>query len=153
MTPAISAAKKAKITFQVHKYHHDPRSTSYGTEATEALAVCPRQVFKTLILDLNGKLGVAIIPVTEALSFKLAAKVFGTKRVKLAAPREAERSTGYLVGGISPLGQKKRLTTAIDATAFEVPTVYVSAGHRGLEIELAPRALCTLTRAMVASLI
>jgi Cys-tRNA(Pro)/Cys-tRNA(Cys) deacylase len=155
MTPAIKTAEKAKITFNVHEYTHDPNADSYGQEAAAALGVDATRVFKTLLVSLQGgtaPLAVGIVPVESQLDLKAFAAVAGAKKASMADPKQAERVTGYIVGGISPLGQKKRLPTIIDTSATEFDTVYVSAGRRGLEIELAPndlQALCTATLANI----
>ncbi len=149
MTPAINLAKKKKIAHTVHQYDHDPRAQSYGLEAAEVLGQNPQQVFKTLLFALNGvanQLAVAIIPVSEQLNLKLAAKAAKAKKADMANPDIAQKVTGYVVGGISPLGQKKALPTFIHQSALEFDTICVSAGKRGLEIELAPNDLASLTR-------
>ena len=139
MTPAINLAKKLKITHTVHEYPHDPDSDSYGLEAAEKLEVAPERVFKTLIVRMDtGELVVAVIPVASMLSMKHIAKAVGAKKAEMAAKSDAERSSGYVLGGISPMGQRKKLKTIIHTTAQAFPTVYVSAGRRGLEIELSP---------------
>lgn len=153
MTPAIDKAKKSKIDFTVHEYVHDPAAESYGVEAAQKLGVAEERVFKTLVLSLdNGKLAVAIIPVSMQLNMKLLAKRVGAKKAAMAAPADAQRSTGYVLGGVSPLGQKKRLPTVLDASALSQPTIYVSAGRRGLEIELSPADLLKLTQGLSAEL-
>lgn len=153
MTPAINAAKKAGVTFNVHQYTHDRNADSYGAEAAEKLGLPADRVFKTLLAQLDGKeLVVAVIPVNRQLDLKRLAATFGAKTATMAAPADAERSSGYVVGGISPLGQKKRLRTAIDHSALALSTLYVSAGRRGLEIELAPQALQLLTAGTIAEL-
>jgi len=139
-TPAIVAAERAGIAFTVHEYAHDPKAGSYGLEAAEKLGVDPARVFKTLVADVDGTLTVAIVPVAAQLDLKALGK-----RVTMASPKLAERTTGYVAGGISPLGQRKPLPTAIDESAFGFETVHVSAGRRGLEIELAPADLLALT--------
>lgn len=142
MTPAINLARKLKISHAVHEYEHDPKSESYGMEAAEKLQVAPERVFKTLVVETDsGELVVGIVPVAEMLSMKLIAKAVGAKKAAMADKKAVERSSGYVLGGVSPLGQKKRLKTVIDASAKNFPTVYVSAGRRGLEIELAPEDL------------
>lgn len=153
MTPAINCAKKAGITFNVHEYQHDPAAESYGEEAAEALGLDPSLVFKTLLVSLSGHkstLAVAVLPVTHMLSLKAIAKALGAKKAEMADPKLAERTTGYIVGGISPIGQKKALPTVIDSSAEALTTLNVSAGRRGLEIELSPADLAKLTRAIFA---
>ncbi|MGO3055391.1 Cys-tRNA(Pro) deacylase [Halomonas sp. AOP43-A1-21] len=153
MTPAINTAKKAGIPFELHEYHHDVAAESYGLEAAEKLGVAAEQVFKTLVVKLDGKaLAVGIVPVTGQLGLKQIAKAAGAKKAVMAVPAEVERTTGYVLGGVSPLGQKKSLATYIDASAQEFSKVYVSAGRRGLEIELAPDDLATLCQAGFAPL-
>ncbi|WP_260259623.1 Cys-tRNA(Pro) deacylase [Vibrio intestinalis] len=149
MTPAINVAKKKKISHTVHQYQHDPRAESFGLEAVEALGNDPKQVFKTLLFCLNGEaknLAVAVIPVEQKLNLKLAAKAAKAKKAEMADPEIAQKTTGYVVGGISPLGQKKVLPTFVHSSALEQNTMFVSAGRRGLEIELAPKDLAALTR-------
>lgn len=142
MTPGINIAKKNNISHTIHEYHHDPLSQSYGSEAAEKLGVPEIRVFKTLVVSLDSKeLAVAIVPVSSMLSMKLIAKALGTKKAVMATQTEVERSTGYVIGGVSPLGQKKRLRTIIDSSANDFSTIYVSAGRRGLEIELSPEDL------------
>ena len=156
MTPAIVTAQKAGITFKVHEYQHDPAAESYGEEAAAALGLDPSCVFKTLLVSLSGHkspLAVAVIPVSHRLSLKAIAKALGAKKADMADPKAAERSSGYVVGGISPLGQKKALPTVIDSSAEALPQINVSAGRRGLEIELAPADLARLTRGIFAPLI
>ena len=153
MTPAINSAKKAGIAFKVHEYQHDPAAESYGEEAAEALGLDPALVFKTLLVSLTGHkstLAVAVLPVTHMLSLKAIAKALGAKKAEMADPKLAERTTGYIVGGISPIGQKKALPTVIDSSAEALTTLNVSAGRRGLEIELSPADLAKLTRAIFA---
>ncbi|QQD20547.1 Cys-tRNA(Pro) deacylase [Oceanospirillaceae bacterium ASx5O] len=156
MTPAIVTAQKAGIVFQVHEYQHDPAAESYGEEAAAALGLDPACVFKTLLVSLSGHkspLAVAVLPVSHRLSLKAIAKALGAKKADMADPKAAERSSGYVVGGISPLGQKKALPTVIDSSAEALPQINVSAGRRGLEIELAPADLARLTRGIFAPLI
>lgn len=143
-TPAIAAAEAAGIAFAVHEYEHDPRAESYGLEAAERLGIDPARVFKTLVVDRDGQLAVAIVPVAAQLDLNALGK-----RTALADRVKAERSTGYVLGGISPLGQRKQLQTTVDASALAHGTVYVSAGRRGLEIELDPQDLIRLTGAEV----
>lgn len=142
MTPAINLAKKLKLNFKTHEYEHDPNSQSYGLEASEKMGANPAHVFKTLVVqDDNDKLAVAIVPVEHLLNLKKIAKAIGSKKAVMADPKLVERTTGYVLGGVSPLGQKKRLPTVIDITAKDLTTMYVSGGRRGLEIELPPDEL------------
>jgi Cys-tRNA(Pro)/Cys-tRNA(Cys) deacylase len=140
MTPAVVAAERAGIPFTLHEYEHDPKAASYGLEAAEKTGVDPARVFKTLVVSQDGKLSVAIVPVAAQLDLRALGK-----RAVLADRAAAERATGYVLGGISPLGQRKSLPTLLDESALAFPTVYVSAGRRGLEIELAPDDLLALT--------
>lgn len=149
-TPAIVALEKAGTAFSVHAYEHDPAVASYGEEAAQAMGVEPGKVFKTLVADVDGSLAVAVVPVSGSLDLKALAAALGGKRAAMADPALAERTTGYVRGGISPLGQRKRLRTALDASAGAHPTICVSAGRRGLEVELAPGDLAALTGAVVA---
>ncbi|KUL37728.1 transcriptional regulator [Streptomyces sp. NRRL F-4489] len=149
-TPATVALTEAGVPFTVHAYEHDPAAPSYGEEAAEALGVSPDQVFKTLLADVDGTLTVAVVPVSGSLDLKALAAAVGGKRAAMADPAAAERSTGYVLGGISPLGQRKRLRTVVDASAQGRATVCVSAGRRGLEVELAPADLAALTGARFA---
>ena len=153
MTPAVDAAKKAGIQFTLHEYLHDSATSSYGEEAANLLNISPLQAFKTLIIaDNDNKLAVAIVPVSHQLALKSVAKALGTKKATMANPAEAEKSTGYILGGISPLGQKKRLPFVIDKSALGFKCIYVSAGRRGLEIELAPDDLVRLCSAKTADI-
>jgi len=148
MTPAINCLKKAKIKYQVHPYDHDPDSRSYGEEAAEKLNIPFDQLFKTLVVSINDKdLSVALVPVSKQLDLKLFAKAIGSKKVTMADNNNVERTTGYVLGGVSPIGQKKKLSTVIDSSALRFATVYVSAGHRGLQIELSPKDLGLQTKA------
>lgn len=149
-TPAIVALTAAGADFTVHAYEHDPAHPSYGEEAAEALGVSPAQVFKTLLADVDGALVVAVVPVSGSLDLKALASAVGGKRAAMADSALAERTTGYVLGGISPLGQRKRLRTVLDASSSGFPTICVSAGRRGLEVELPPATLATLTSATVA---
>jgi Cys-tRNA(Pro)/Cys-tRNA(Cys) deacylase len=153
MTPAINCAKKAKIEYSVHQYDHDSGNASYGLEAAEKLGVLPERVFKTLVVKLDGiQLIVAILPVNSMLSMKNVAKACGGRKAEMADKVEVQRSTGYVLGGVSPLGQKKSLKTVVDQSAQQYPTIYVSGGRRGLEIELNALDLQTLTLATFAPL-
>lgn len=152
-TPGVDAARAAGISFEIASYEHDPRAEGYGLEAADALGIEPARVFKTLVAQLDGeRLATAIVPVTGQLDLKALARALGARKAVMAPPAEAERATGYVVGGISPLGQKRRLATALDESAHEHETVYVSAGRRGLEIVLGPSDLVALTEAVVAAI-
>jgi Cys-tRNA(Pro)/Cys-tRNA(Cys) deacylase len=144
-TPATALLKKQKVTHRVHEYRHDPRAESYGGEAVEALGIAPERCFKTLVAEVDGALVVGVVPVTGSLDLKALAAAVGGKRAAMADPAAAERATGYVRGGISPLGQRKRLPVVLDASAQEHETVYVSAGRRGLEVELTAADLLRLT--------
>ena len=153
MTPAINCAQKAKLIYKVHQYAHDKNAASYGGEAAEKLNLSPGQVFKTLVVELDsGALAVSVIPVSGQLNLKSMAAAAKAKKAKMADPKAVERSSGYVLGGVSPLGQKKRLKTVIDKRALEFDTIFVSAGRRGLEIELSPNDLATLLNASFAEL-
>jgi Cys-tRNA(Pro)/Cys-tRNA(Cys) deacylase len=148
VTPAVVAAKRAGVACRVLEYPHDPAAQSFGLEAAEALGVDPRTVFKTLVADLaSGDLVVAVIPVVTRLDLKTLAAVTGAKKAAMADRQAAERATGYVIGGISPLGQRRPLTTVIDESALTHEEIFVSGGRRGLEIALDPRDLVTLTNA------
>ncbi|MDH6704193.1 Cys-tRNA(Pro)/Cys-tRNA(Cys) deacylase [Kitasatospora sp. MAA19] len=149
-TPATVALETAAVPFSVHAYEHDPAAASYGGEAAEALGVAAERVFKTLVADVDGVLIVGVVPVAGRLDLKALAAAVGGKRAAMADPAAAERSSGYVRGGISPLGQRRALRTVVDASALTHPTVYVSAGRRGLEVELAPGDLVALTGAHTA---
>ncbi|WP_431967845.1 Cys-tRNA(Pro) deacylase [Nocardia sp. bgisy134] len=154
-TPAIRTLAKASIAHRVHSYAHDPRADSYGAEAVDALAaelgVTAAQVFKTLIIELStGVLAVAVLPVPNTLSLKAAAAALGAPKAAMADKTKAERTTGYVLGGISPLGQRKQLPTVIDDSALSWDRVLCSAGKRGLEIELAPADLVRAASAVTA---
>lgn len=153
MTPAINCLKKAKIRYQLHSYEHDPGSRVYGKEAAEKLNIPFDRIFKTLIVSVdNNTLSVAVVPVSGQLDLKAFAKALGAKKAVMADKKDAERSTGYLTGGISPIGQKKKLNTVMDSSALEFDTVYVSAGRRGLQIELSPRDLASQTKAIYSAI-
>jgi Cys-tRNA(Pro)/Cys-tRNA(Cys) deacylase len=149
-TPAIAALVRAGVAHEVHQIRHAPSITAYGREAAAALGVEPARVFKTLINSVDGRLVVAIVPVTGELNLKALAATLGAKSAEMADRATAERSTGYVAGGISPIGQKRRLTTLIDASAAGWTTVFVSGGRRGLELELAPGDLLALTGGRLA---
>ncbi|OPF73566.1 aminoacyl-tRNA deacylase [Streptomyces antioxidans] len=149
-TPATTALTAAGTDFTVHSYEHDPAAPSYGEEAAQTLGVAPERVFKTLVASVDDRLTVAIVPVSATLDLKALASAVGGKRATMADPAVAERTTGYVRGGISPLGQRKRLPTALDASADAHETICVSAGRRGLEVELSPRDLASLTDAVVS---
>ena len=154
-TPAVRAAQAAGISFRLHEYEHDPRCRDYGEEAVTALGVAPGRVFKTLVVALDGdsrRLGVAVLPVPGRLALKRAAPALGARRAVLADPARAERATGHVTGGISPLGQRNALPTVLDESARAFATILVSAGRRGLEIELSPADLCRLTGAVEAAI-
>ncbi len=151
-TPATVALTKAGIPFTMHRYEHDPSASSYGLEAAEALGLDPARVFKTLFTSVDGKLVVGIVPVSSQLDLKALAAAAGGKKAVMARPEDAERATGYVVGGISPIGQKRAHPTVIDESALAFDTVYVSGGRRGLDLELAPAALVAVTRATVAAI-
>lgn len=142
MTPAITFAKKHQLDYQLHEYVHDASAASYGLEAAEKLGVTAAQIFKTLVVITDADtLAVAVLAVNTSLNFKKMAKALGCKKVQMAEPKQVERTTGYVLGGVSPLGQKKRLATIIDISAQNQLTIYVSAGRRGLELELSAQLL------------
>ena len=145
-TTATIALERAKIPFTLHEYAHDPRSGAYGLEASEALGVPPERVFKTLVASVDGALAVGVVPVHRQLDLKALAAATGGKKAVMAEVAAAERATGYVAGGISPVGQKKRLSIVIDASALELATMFCSGGRRGLEIELAPADLIRAAR-------
>ena len=146
-TPALVALERARIGFELHEYGHDPSAPSYGLEAAERLAVDARRVFKTLLVEIGGKPHVTVLPVEAELDLRALGK-----RAAMAKPADAERITGYVVGGISPIGQRRRLPTLVDESALAHETVFVSAGRRGLEVELAPADLVSITAAKVQRL-
>ncbi len=146
MTPAVNAAKQAGISFSLHEYEHGSTAMPFGLEAAEKLGLSTKQVFKTLVLDIGGNsLAVALIPVSAMLNTRHFARALGAKRAQMADPGAVERSTGYVLGGVSPLGQKKLLPTIIDESAKTFSSIYVSAGRRGLELELSADDLAVLT--------
>ncbi len=154
MTPAVDAATKAGIQYTLHEYSHCSHASSYGEEAADLLNISPNRVFKTLLIATTDskQLAVAIVPVSHQLNLKSAAKALGFKKASMANPEEAEKTTGYILGGISPLGQKKRLPFILDESAKSFETIYVSAGKRGLEIELTPNDLSKLCHAKIANI-
>jgi len=148
MTPAIDLAKKSKITFDVHQYQHDPNTESYGKEAATILGLDPAKVFKTLVVELNtNELVVGIVPVSGTLDLKAMANAADAKKAVMADKKKVQAATGYVLGGVSPIGQRKRLMTIIDTSAKNFETIFVSAGKRGLDIELKANDLATLTNA------
>ena len=154
MTPAINLAKKNKIKYVVHEYTHDTSVQSYGLEAAQKLGIEEKRVFKTLVvMTQDNSLAVAIIPVSHKLNMKQMAKALGTKKCAMAKQIDVEKSTGYILGGVSPLGQKKLLKTIIDSSAEEFDTIFISAGRRGLDIELSPLDLQKLVKATFVSII
>ncbi len=151
-TRATVALATAGIAFEIRAYDHDPRAVSYGSEAAEALGVDPAQVFKTLMVNLDGQLVVGIVPVSGQLDLKALARALGGRKAALADVAAAERATGYVAGGISPLGQRTVHPTVLDDSALTLRTVLVSGGRRGLDIELAPTDLVAVTRAVTATI-
>lgn len=149
-TPATKALTSARINFTLHPYHHDAASTAFGDEAAEALGVDPTRIFKTLVAELPGELVVAVVPVARQLDLKALAAALNAKKAQLADPAVAARSSGYVVGGISPIGQRTTLRTVVDDSALGFDAIMVSAGKRGLQVELAPADLITVTRAISA---
>ena len=151
-TAATMALERARIPFTLHEYPHDPRHESYGREASEALGVSSDRVFKTLIAEVDGALVTGVVPVDGQLDLKALAAASGGKKAAMAQVAAAERATGYVAGGISPVGQRKRLPVVLDESAMRFATVFCSAGRRGLEIEIAPADLVRATDAKVASI-
>jgi len=151
-TPAIAALLRAQVAHTVHPYHHDPNTTAFGDEVVQALGLDPDRVFKTLVAAVDGNLVVGIVPVSRQLDLKGLAAAIGGKKAQLAKVADAERSSGYVAGGISPLGQRKPLPTVIDEMAELFDTIMVSAGKRGLQVELAPADLIKLCGAIVADI-
>lgn len=151
-TPATTALTRQGIAFGVHPYEHDPAAPSFGMEAAEALGVPPAQVFKTLLVEGEKGLAVGVVPVDRSLDLKAVAGALGVKRVSMARPEDAERATGYVVGGISPVGQKRRLPTVVDHSALAFGRVYVSGGRRGLDLSLSPADLVAVTGGLTAAI-
>jgi Cys-tRNA(Pro)/Cys-tRNA(Cys) deacylase len=149
-TPATVALTAAGIAHTIHAYPHDPRSTSYGLEAAEALGLDPARVFKTLMASVDGRPTVAIVPVAGQLDLKALARAVGGSKAVMADAAVAQRVTGYVVGGISPIGQRRAHPTVLDERALDWPTVFVSAGKRGLDLEVAPADLARVTDAITA---
>ncbi len=156
-TPATQVAAAAGVVFTLHSYDHDPGVASYGLEAAERMGVSPKRVAKTLVASVTRntrpELVVGVVPVDGQLDLKALAAAVGSKRAEMAPPSDVERSTGYVLGGVSPLGQRKKLSTVIDASLLDHETVFVSAGRRGLEIELSPHDLVTVASAAVAVIV
>ncbi|GAA6135793.1 Cys-tRNA(Pro) deacylase [Oceaniserpentilla sp. 4NH20-0058] len=152
MTPAIKLLKKQGITHTVHEYKHNAHATSFGLEAAEKLNLSPELVFKTLIVQLDKQLAVCVVPVSHSLNLKAVAKAASSKKAAMADKQDAQKTTGYVLGGVSPLGQKKRLATFIDESALNYQTIYVSAGKRGMDVELAPQDLQNLCNATLANI-
>jgi Cys-tRNA(Pro)/Cys-tRNA(Cys) deacylase len=151
-TPATVALTAAGIAYTLHEYAHDPRASSYGLEAAEALGLPPERVFKTLLATVDGALTVGIVPVTGQLDLKALARAVGGSKAAMAEVAAAERATGYVAGGISPVGQKRAHPTVLDASASGFETIYVSAGRRGLDLEIAPDDLVRMTSGLVAAI-
>jgi Cys-tRNA(Pro)/Cys-tRNA(Cys) deacylase len=151
-TPATVALSQAKLGFTLHPYEHDAAAQAYGEEAADALGVPYERIFKTLVAEVEGGLAVAVVPVAGKLDLKAFASALGGKRAAMAEAAKVERVTGYVLGGISPLGQRKRLPTVVDASALGFETVYFSAGRRGLQIETAPGNLIGLAEAVTAEI-
>ena len=151
-TPATVALTRAGIGHTLHPYAHEDGTSAYGDEAAAALGVARERIFKTLLADLGGELVVAVVPVARQLDLKALASALGAKKAAMADPAAATRSTGYVLGGISPLGQRTPLRTVVDRSAADFPTVHVSAGRRGLQVELAPEDLVRATGAMTAAI-
>ncbi|MBT2250369.1 Cys-tRNA(Pro) deacylase [Arthrobacter sp. BHU FT2] len=149
-TPATAALAAAGVSCVLHPYAHDPAAASYGAEAADVLGVDPARVFKTLMVEVEGRLAVGIVPVSGTLDLKAFAAAMGAKKAAMADPAAAQRRTGYVLGGISPLGQRQPSPTVLDSSALDLDTIFVSGGRRGLDIELAPADLVRLTGAVTA---
>lgn len=149
-TPAIALLVKKKVAHQVHEYDHDPRSASFGQEASDLLGVPAERVFKTLVAEVDGNLTIGVVPVAGQLDLKALAAAAGGKKAKMADIAAAERATGYVAGGIAPLGHRKRVPVVVDSSAKQFDTIFCSGGRRGLEIEIAPADLIALAQATVA---
>lgn len=141
MTPATKALDKARIAYQIHEYDHDPKAASYGLEAAEKIGVPAKQVFKTLVVSDSKALYVGIVPVTGSLDLKQLAKALGVKKLAMADPKQVQSKTGYVLGGVSPIGQKARLKSVIDQSAKGLEQIYISGGRRGLDISITPADL------------
>ncbi|MFX4232864.1 Cys-tRNA(Pro) deacylase [Aliarcobacter butzleri] len=153
MTPAINLLKKNKCDFKIHKYEHDSDCTNFGDEAVEKLGLDANQVYKTLLVELTPKeLVVCVLPVANQLSLKEVATIFGVKKAEMASKDEAQKVTGYLLGGISPLGQKKLLRTVLDESTKSFETIFISGGKRGLDIEVKPKDLEVLLKAKIGKI-
>jgi len=153
MTPAVQELKRKGINFKLHSYQHDASANSYGLEAAEKLQLPPEQVFKTLVISTDSNvLAVAILPITKKLNLKLMAKALQVKKVKMADAKNVQTSTGYVLGGVSPLGQKRRLKTIIDSSCKTFDIIYISGGKRGLEVEMSPSDLHTLLQASILNI-
>ncbi|QDP96954.1 Cys-tRNA(Pro) deacylase [Microlunatus elymi] len=151
-TPATVALTRSKITYSLHPYRHQPDTTSYGEEAAEQLGIDPGRIFKTLVAEVGDRLVVAVVPVAGRLDLKALAQALGGKNAAMADADRAARSSGYVLGGISPIGQRTRLATVIDSSARNYETIFVSAGRRGLQVELSPDDLIVVTDASTADI-
>lgn len=149
-TPATVALTRAGVEFSIHAYEHDPRATSFGLEAAAALGLDPQEVFKTLLADVDGRTVVGIVPVSGSLDLKALAAAAGGRRAEMTDPARAQRLTGYVLGGISPLGQRTSLPTYLDVSAEPLARIYVSGGRRGLDVGVHPADLIKVTGAVVA---
>jgi Cys-tRNA(Pro)/Cys-tRNA(Cys) deacylase len=153
MTPAVNILKKAKIIHTLHSYDHDPKSRAYGEEAAEKLNIAFDRLFKTLVVSVDDeKFMTALVPVSKQLDLKKFVKATGAKKAKMAEKKDVERMTGYILGGVSPIGQKKKLLTLMDISALNFDTIFVSAGRRGLQIEICPQDLAALIHALYSEI-